>query len=381
MSWNLPGFYSGHFKMKNIPIQFHYRFFYQLYLEKLSFVKKEVQIPFYIMLIDLLFNWAIDWLIDLRGILFDGKNIASQIWLLFSFRIPDVSTPPRKPRVESLKEEPTSPRGGSAPEAEQSFDFDFTVLINIESGHCVFYSAVEKERGKRGLHGASSLADVPNGVSPARRGSDFGRRTNMTPVCTLYIPGVNLEIQYESDGSSGGASRNVSAKASPEKGAGAAVSNNGVKSPPRLNLRNANGLASTSYDSTDGRRPKKKGNLFATCSLESLPAETVLTPQLLDFIEQALEPIPIVNQLLLKAGLPAKEESDSDNAAPASEPWDVEAAVESFPVDIFVLFTMNSTKIRCRWVQWRFLEGRVSLSSKHDSLVFNLIHEYNPSII
>ena len=75
----------------------------------------------------------------------------------FNFVIFRLVTPVR-PRVESVKEEPTSPRS-SAPEAEQAFDFDFTVLINIESGHCVFYSIADKDKKKNPQSSASS-ADV-----------------------------------------------------------------------------------------------------------------------------------------------------------------------------------------------------------------------------
>ncbi|OQV26228.1 hypothetical protein BV898_00346 [Hypsibius exemplaris] len=256
----------------------------------------------------------------------------------------------KREKVEPLREEPLSPRSSSAPEAEQSFDFDFTVLINIESGHCVFYSATEKER-KKASQSASS-GDV-SGVSPARRGSDFNRRNNMTAVCTLYIPGVNLEIQYESDGSANRTAGPKTDRPTPEKTAGSKT--------PRLNLRPLNGMGQSMDVPDGGRRAKKKGNLFATCSLESLPAETVLTPQLLDFIEQALEPIPIVNQSLLKANQPLSDESDAE--ASTSEPWDVEAAVESFPVDIFVLFMMNSTKIRCSCLPVSKVEGVLTLPS------------------
>ena len=59
---------------------------------------------------------------------------------------------------------------------------------------------------------------------------------------------------------------------------------------------------------------RKKGNLFATFNLESIPAETVLNPQLLDFIEQTLEPIPIVavQSSLLKESQQAADEEKSE---------------------------------------------------------------------
>lgn len=208
-------------------------------------------------------------------------------------------------RVEPVKEEPTSPRS-SAPEAEQAFDFDFTVLINIESGHCVFYSAADKDKKKNALNSASSADVSSQNASPTRRPSELSsRRSNLTPCCTLHIPGVNLEMQYESDG--GGTAQGSTVKSSPE-----------VRAPRLATLasRQSMGISLDSETRKPGGKKfrietwafllwndivlelfsavKKKGNLFATCNLESIPAETVLNPQLLDFIEQTLEPIPIV---------------------------------------------------------------------------------------
>lgn len=47
------------------------------------------------------------------------------------------------------------------------------------------------------------------------------------------------------------------------------------------------------------RRPStKKASLFAWTTLQSIPEETIISPHILEFLEQTLEPIP---------NLPAKE--------------------------------------------------------------------------
>lgn len=245
-----------------------------------------------------------------------GGTFVSLFWMSYGCRVEHLSSP-HKTSMDVLKEEPTSPRNTFAPEAEQAFDFDFTVLINIESGHCTFYCGPDKDK-KKSIQRASSGDISFGGSSPARRGSDFARRSNLTPCCTLYIPGiqiaswhqekfcvthlynlflvsgVNLEMQYESDGSAS-ALRNT--RGSDSKSAAASS---------RITQRQSmvNGGTPVDSDGKTGRinsaMPRKKGNLFATFSLESLPAETVLTPQLLDFIEQALEPIPVIQQSMVK---------------------------------------------------------------------------------
>lgn len=40
------------------------------------------------------------------------------------------------------------------------------------------------------------------------------------------------------------------------------------------------------------RRGTKKASLFAWMTLQSIPEETVISPHILDFLEQTLEPIP-----------------------------------------------------------------------------------------
>jgi len=42
-----------------------------------------------------------------------------------------------------------------------------------------------------------------------------------------------------------------------------------------------------------GRRGStKKASLFAWCTLQSIPEETIISPHILEFLEQTLEPIP-----------------------------------------------------------------------------------------
>jgi len=51
------------------------------------------------------------------------------------------------------------------------------------------------------------------------------------------------------------------------------------------------------FNLTGGRKGgTKKASLFAWITLHSVPEETIISPHILDFLEQTLEPIPIPNQ-------------------------------------------------------------------------------------
>ena len=55
--------------------------------------------------------------------------------------------------------------------------------------------------------------------------------------------------------------------------------------------------ASFSRDSTwmTTKNQKKKATLSAWINLQSIPEETIITPNILEFLEQALQPIPTFN--------------------------------------------------------------------------------------
>lgn len=48
-----------------------------------------------------------------------------------------------------------------------------------------------------------------------------------------------------------------------------------------------------SYSMTGGKKQGiKKASLFASMTLQSVPEETIISPHILEFLEQTLEPIP-----------------------------------------------------------------------------------------
>lgn len=64
--------------------------------------------------------------------------------------------------------------------------------------------------------------------------------------------------------------------------------------PPPTVVINDGSVPDTSSTGSVIKKPEKKANLYAWVSLQQLSEEMLITPVLLDFLEQALEPIPIL---------------------------------------------------------------------------------------
>lgn len=90
----------------------------------------------------------------------------------------------------------------------------------------------------------------------------------------------------------------------------------------------------------------KKASLFAWMTLQSIPEETIISPHILEFLEQTLEPIPsktnFQNGGQTNAMFPL-ENMESSWAATAASTNYVSA---SFPVDVIVYFHMQPSTFR-----------------------------------
>lgn len=89
----------------------------------------------------------------------------------------------------------------------------------------------------------------------------------------------------------------------------------------------------------------KKASLFAWMTLQSIPEETIISPHILEFLEQTLEPIP--NKFIFQTGgqsaMSPSENMESSWAATAANSNYVYA---SFPVDVIVYFHMQPSTFR-----------------------------------
>ncbi|CAN8012116.1 unnamed protein product, partial [Ixodes pacificus] len=226
---------------------------------------------------------------------------------------------------------PTAPQG-SRQQAEPSIDFELDIKVFFNSGKCVLHTrdpAREEEalRMARPMRKERSFSGgLPEGGSPTRRRSGprshpSSSRMRFTPAATttqvadftiFLVPGLDVKVHYNSWTVGG-------------------ESPVGLEPPARKG-----GL--------------KKATLFAWITLQSIPEETVISPHILDFLEQALEAIPL--QQASKASPVAS--LGSPGQPPEGSPSDFadgalvfeESQYSSFPVDVIVYFRMQPSILR-----------------------------------
>ena len=221
------------------------------------------------------------------------------------------------------------------PATEPSVDFEFHVKVFINSGKCVLHTLKEEEKRKmkkdRSFSG-NLFSDSPNlsrklRNNPEIRGSYMStsrlreKRQYSQDLTEFYIPGLDVRVHYVSR----------------------------TENEDTLFFDPA---ASFSRDSTwmTTKNQKKKAVLSAWITLESIPEETIITPSILEFLEQALEPIPTFN---IKESNPVDQDTftnnddnfeDSSSGSHAGQA--VMANYTSFPVEVIVYFHMQSSTFR-----------------------------------
>jgi hypothetical protein len=89
----------------------------------------------------------------------------------------------------------------------------------------------------------------------------------------------------------------------------------------------------------------KKATLFAWITLHSIPDETLISPNILDFLEQALEPIPITAPIKTPTSTTAPNVFGENENIMSSAPAQY-ASYASFPVDVIVYFHVQPTVVR-----------------------------------
>ncbi|XP_039287951.1 LOW QUALITY PROTEIN: transmembrane protein KIAA1109 [Nilaparvata lugens] len=230
---------------------------------------------------------------------------------------------------------------------EPNIDFELDVKVLINSGKCVlhtkdlgredelkFSTRMKKERSCSG-----GMFDFPPSSPNLNRRSHKDRHQQASTSTTrlrqslqmqtnaanitqadltiFHIPGLDVKVHYES-------------KTIPEDGTEA--SNN----------------TSMSRGKTSGT---KKASLFAWTTLQSIPEETIISPHILEFLEQTLEPIPANEKT---SPFPDSRPMNSmfamdrdDELTPS--PWATSGgqyAYASFPVDVIVYFHMQPSTFR-----------------------------------
>lgn len=92
----------------------------------------------------------------------------------------------------------------------------------------------------------------------------------------------------------------------------------------------------------------KKASLFAWMTLQSIPEETIISPHILEFLEQTLEPIPSKNNFQSNAQTNASflSENTENTLWAATAANSSNYVYASFPVDVIVYFHMQPSTFR-----------------------------------
>nr|XP_033335326.1 transmembrane protein KIAA1109 homolog isoform X11 [Megalopta genalis] len=231
---------------------------------------------------------------------------------------------------------------------DPNIDFELDVKVLINSGQCVLHtkdpgkedeikimSRMKKERSCSG----GTFEFQPSSPSSSRKHLSSKEKSSTTSTSRLrylqhpnvplvdltifHIPGLDVKVHYES-------------KTLPEE-----------SMSPRVSSDNAM-LNPTPSASAFRKSSTKKASLFAWMTLQSIPEETIISPHILEFLEQTLEPIPC------KANFPSNAQTNpvytSENTESTS--WAATAASSSnyvyasFPVDVIVYFHMQPSTFR-----------------------------------
>ncbi|GAB0095271.1 Protein KIAA1109 [Sergentomyia squamirostris] len=213
-------------------------------------------------------------------------------------------------QVELRKKSPSHP----IKQQEPNVDFELDIKVLVNSGKCVLYTKEPDERmtstiltgAKHHKRERSTGTDWGSPV-PSRRNKDKTRlrynanHTLLTELTIFHIPGLDVKLHYQS-------------KTIPDD------------SSPRLST-------TESFGSTR-RLGLKRASLFAWMTLQSIPEETIISPHILEFLEQTLEPIPKTS--LVAPSNPVNIDLLQGNYV----------AYASFPVDVIVYFHMQPSTFR-----------------------------------
>ena len=158
---------------------------------------------------------------------------------------------------------------------------------------------------------------------------------NLLDYTIFLIPGLDIKLHYNS--------RTIFPN-QPSSAAATATTTN----------TNQLGILHENLIDQDHQKIKRFGTKKATCyawmTLHSIPEETIITPHLLDFLEEALEPIPIVipSRAASQSNLDNESASNdlkSDSNLITSGPAQY-AVYGSFPVDVIVYLHVQQSVLR-----------------------------------
>ncbi|XP_059422384.1 bridge-like lipid transfer protein family member 1 isoform X3 [Carassius carassius] len=290
-------------------------------------------------------------------------------------------------------------RGALTPPTERNIDFELDVRVEIDSGKCVLHPSTHPpehedlalrrscERSSRSLDQESppkkrkqqhSFASSSQLLNAKRVPTSLQSKSSDIETTVFYIPGVDVKLHYNSKmlktdspnatrGSSlprtfSKESKLYGMRDAPTPAASGPGKTYTLLSPPPPPLPSAaKGKASVGV---------KTAKLYAWVALQTLPEEMVISPCLLDFLEKALETIPItpIDRNYATLNVPEEDVGHFDSVEPLEESQvslvsSATSPYSSFPVDVVVYVRVQPSQIRFSCLPMSRVECMLKLPS------------------
>ncbi|XP_026553767.1 transmembrane protein KIAA1109 homolog isoform X3 [Pseudonaja textilis] len=275
---------------------------------------------------------------------------------------------------------PTSPanRSVTGTTTERNIDFELDVRVEIDCGKCVLHpTTLQQEhddislrrtydRSSRSLDQDSpskkrkfqtNYASTTHLLAGKKVPASLQTKSSDMETTVFYIPGVDVKLHYnskmlktESPNTSRGSSlQRTFSKESKLYGMKDVIPPTRIKAKTLLTpqpppIPSAKGKATAGI---------KTAKLYAWVALQSLPEEMVISPCLLDFLEKALETIPITPIERNYTAISSQDEDigqfdmqDPLEESTASLVSSSTSAYSSFPVDVVVYVRVQPSQIK-----------------------------------
>ncbi|XP_072481304.1 bridge-like lipid transfer protein family member 1 isoform X3 [Notamacropus eugenii] len=249
---------------------------------------------------------------------------------------------------------PTAPvnRNLSGTTTERNIDFELDIRVEIDSGKCVLHPTTllqehddmslrrSYDRSSRSLDQESpskkkkfqtNYASTTHLMTGKKVPSSLQTKSSDLETTVFYIPGVDVKLHYNSK---------TLKTESPNASRGSSL--------PRTLSKE-----SKLYAKGKGSGGVKTAKLYAWVALQSLPEEMVISPCLLDFLEKALETIPITPIERNYTAVSSQDEDmghfempDPMEESTTSLVSSSTSSYSSFPVDVVVYVRVQPSQIK-----------------------------------
>ncbi|XP_075472009.1 bridge-like lipid transfer protein family member 1 isoform X4 [Ascaphus truei] len=245
-----------------------------------------------------------------------------------------------------------SSRSVSNAATERNIDFELDIRVEIDSGKCLLHpTTLQQEHDdtilRRSYDRSSRSLDQDSPSKKKKFQTNYASTTHLLAgkkvpsslqtkpsdleTTVFYIPGVDVKLHYNSK---------TFKTESPNASRGSSL--------PRTLSKE-----SKLYAKGKGSLGVKTAKLYAWVALQSLPEEMVISPNLLDFLEKALETIPITPIERNYTTVSSQDEDigqfdmqDQMEESTTSLVSSSTSAYSSFPVDVVVYVRVQPSQIK-----------------------------------